>query len=78
MSGLHEVIVAAGFLTFAESEGDGGFATGFETLTPEVVGNFHGCEGHGIYGIAVVGCFGALGLHRESQGGYRGGDEQGF
>ena len=46
-----EILVASSLLALAEGEGDGHFATGFETLPPEIVGYLHTGEGYGVDGI---------------------------
>ena len=52
---LDEILVASGFLAFAEGERDGDFAGGFKPLSPEIVRDLDGSEGDGSDRIAFGG-----------------------
>ena len=65
MGGFYEIIVSAGFLTFAECQGNRYVATCLQPLSPEIVGNFNRRKRNLSDRIAVVGlCFRRFGRCR--------------
>ena len=53
MGRIDKIPVSSRLLTFTESQGNGHFTAGLETLPPERVGHFHRSERHRVYRITV-------------------------